>query len=248
MHKINVNKMKKIITLLFTVALLYACKTETKKDQDTNPDETAQMQEEPENLSPNQQEARRIAMANGAGNWDKVTQVSFTFNVDRGQDHTQRSWVWNPKTHDIKMTSDKDSIDYNRNQSMDSIATQTDKGFINDAFWLTAPLHLVWDESATVTVQDTATAPISKEMMKKITLTYPDEGGYTPGDAYDFYYGDDDMVKEWIYRRGNVSEFSMVTTWEDYEDFNGVKLAKTHHTADKKFKLYFTGVAVKMDE
>lgn len=237
--------MKRIFTLLVAVTLFYSCKNENKKEDNTQ--ETAQTETKQENLSPAQEVAHRIANANGAGEWDKVTEVKFTFNMDRGEDHMERSWVWNPKTKDIKMTSPKDSLSYNRS-SMDSIAKEKDKGFINDAFWLTAPLHLMWDESATVTVQDTATAPISQKMMKKITLTYPNEGGYTPGDAYDFFYGDDNMVKEWIYRKGNVSEYSMVTTWEDYEDFNGVKLSKTHKTKDPKFKLYFTGVDVKMED
>ena len=210
--------------------------------------ETTQPEKKPENLSPAQQEARRIAMANGAEDWDKVNEVKFTFNVDRGEDHMERSWVWNPKTKDIKMMSAKDTAEYNRDSSMDSLATKADKSFINDAFWLTAPLHLIWDESATVTVQDTATAPISKDLMKKITLTFPNEGGYTPGDAYDFYYGDDDMIKEWNYRKGNADAPTMSTTWEDYQDFNGVKLAKMHKMGEGDFKLYFTGVDVKMEE
>ncbi len=240
--------MRRIFTLLFAGMLFCACKTETKKEA-SMPNDTSQMnkEKEAENLSPAQQEAQRIANANGAEKWDNVTQVAFTFNVDSGNNHMARSWVWNPKTKEIKMTSEKDTVAYNRD-SMDSLAIKADKSFINDAFWLTAPLHLVWDKSASVTVQDTATAPISKDVMKKITLTFPDNGGYTPGDAYDFYYGDDDMVKEWNYRRGNADAPTMTTTWEDYEDFNGIKLAKTHMTgADKNFKLYFTGVDVKMN-
>lgn len=84
--------------------------------------------------------------------------------------------------------------------------------------------------------------------MKKITLTYVGEGGYTPGDAYDFFYDDKNMVREWIFRRGNAPDPSMTTTWEDYEDYKGIKISKTHNVADGSFKLFFTDISVKTEE
>ena len=32
---------------------------------------------------------------------------------------------------------------------------------------------------------------------------YLSEGGYTPGDAYDIYFNEDYMIKEWTFRKGN---------------------------------------------
>lgn len=237
--------MKYIITTAALMLSLLSCKNENKPDSISVADND--MAQTIEDLSPAQQKGKEIAMASGADKWDTVSEVQFTFNVDRGESHMERSWVWNPKTHDVKMTSAEDTISYNRNKDMDSIATNSDKAFINDAYWLMPQMHLLWDKDAIITVQDTATAPISNVKMKKITLTYPDEGGYTPGDAYDFFYGDDNMVKEWIYRRGNVSEFSMVTSWDDYKDYNGIKIATMHSSKDGKTKLYFTNIDVKME-
>jgi len=37
----------------------------------------------------------------------------------------------------------------------------------------------------------------------------------------------------------------MITTWEDYEDFNGLKIAKTHNGKDNSVKLHFTNISVK---
>lgn len=237
--------MKYIITTAALMLTLLSCKNENKPDSVSVGDND--MAQTTEDLSPAQEKGKEIAMASGADKWDNVSEVQFTFNVDRGESHSERSWVWNPKTHDVKMTSDKNTVSYNRDKEMDSTATDADKAFINDAYWLMPQMHLLWDKDATITVQDTATAPISNKKMKKITLTYPDQGGYTPGDAYDFFYGDDNMIKEWIYRKGNASEFSMVTTWDDYKDYNGIDIATMHSSKDGKTKLYFTNIDVKTE-
>ncbi len=237
--------MKKTLLVFALAATFVACKNEPKTETE-EPVEIEEVVEEPR--TPEQETAYKIAEANGLANWDEVSEIQFTFNVDRGDEHFEKSWIWKPKSQDITRITEQDTTRYNR-MEMDSTSMKADKGFINDSFWLLAPMHMVWDkESSTLTVQDTATAPLSKTLMHKITLTYGGEGGYTPGDAYDFFYDDDFMVREWIFRRGNVSEFSMVTTWEDYQDYKGIKIASDHKTADEKFRLYFTDVAVKTEE
>lgn len=190
--------------------------------------------------------AEKIAKANGFENWKNVAQINFTFNVDKDTTHFERSWSWKPKTGDVTLISGKDTISYNR-KSVDSISLKADKSFINDKFWLLAPFQLVWDSGTTISEPITEEAPISKNQLNKITLTYPNEGGYTPGDAYDFYFGDDFIVKEWIFRRGNAKEPTMMTSWENYQDFNGLKIALEHKKPEENWKLYFTDVKVKMN-
>ncbi|MFI0428336.1 hypothetical protein [Mariniflexile sp. HMF6888] len=190
--------------------------------------------------------AEKIAKANGFKNWKNVALINFTFNVDKDTTHFERSWSWTPKTGDVTLISGKDTISYNR-KTVDSISLKADKGFINDKFWLLAPFQLVWDSGTSISEPITEEAPISKTQLNKITLTYPNEGGYTPGDAYDFYFGDDFIVKEWTFRRGNAKEPTMVTSWENYQDFNGVKIALEHKKPEENWKLYFTDVKVKMN-
>lgn len=187
--------------------------------------------------------AERIANANGFKTWENVQEIKFTINVDRGENHFDRSWVWKPKKDEVSLFSSTDTIQYNRSK-MDSTHLKVDRGFINDKFWLLIPYNLIWDEGTTITVQDTAIAPISKERLSKLTILYGDEGGYTPGDAYDLYYGKDLLIKEWVFRKKNSLKPSMTTTWEDYEDFNGIKISKTRQNEDKTLKLYFTGIEV----
>ncbi|PHQ28024.1 hypothetical protein [Leeuwenhoekiella nanhaiensis] len=237
--------MKKLLLSLAGLAACIACKNEPKAETEESV-EVVEVVEEPRTAE--QEVAYKIAEANGLANWDKVKELQFTFNVDRGDEHFEKSWIWEPKSQDITMMTAQDTVSFNR-ATVDSTSMNADKAFINDSYWLLAPMHLVWDkENTQLSVQDTATSPLSKTLMHKITLTYGGEGGYTPGDAYDFFYDDEYMVREWIFRRGNVSEFSMVTTWEDYEDYNGVKIASDHKTADEKFRLYFTDIAVKTEE
>ena len=219
--------MKKLLISLSLIALFFSCK---QKD-------------EAKTIEKEWSTAEKIANANGFENWKNVSQIQFTFNVDRDTSHFERSWTWNPKTEDVIMISGKDTVVYNR-KSVDSTSMNADKSFINDKYWMLAPFQLVWDTSATVSENSMAEAPISKTQLNKITISYPNEGGYTPGDAYDLYYGDDFLVKEWNYRKGNSKEPTMSTTWEDYEDFKGIKIAKTHKRQDSNWKLYFTNIKV----
>ena len=219
--------MKKHTLLLALLIMGISCKQNKKTQPKINPLTTAE----------------KIANAHGIEKWNNVSKIAFTFNVDRDSVHFERSWIWHPKTGNVILTSAKDSISYNRKR-MDSTSLGADKSFINDTYWLLAPFHLVWDKGTTISNMVQETAPISKTIMNKITLTYPSKGGYTPGDAYDFYFGDDYLVKEWIYRKGNSKSPSMITSWEDYKDFNGLKIAKEHKKNTGNWKLYFSNVNI----
>lgn len=219
--------MRNIIYLIFLL-LLTACKNDSKKDQvDTTPELTT---------------AQKIAKAHGIDQWNKVSKIQFTFNTSRGE----RSWSWEPKTQNVVLINKGDTISYNRSK-IDSLSLNADRAFINDKYWLLAPFQLVWDKGTTISEPVNEIAPISKVEMQKITLTYPNEGGYTPGDAYDFYFGDDFIIKEWIYRAKNSEEPSLITTWEDYEDFSGIKISKKHRNAEDTWALYFTGIKIETE-
>ncbi len=186
----------------------------------------------------------QVAQANGFANWTKVNKITFTFNVDRGASHFERTWSWAPKTNDVVFMTREDTLAYNR-KAIDTVLAKTDAGFINDKFWLLAPYQLVWDTNGyRYEHQAMAKSPTSHEPMQKLTIIYGSEGGYTPGDAYDFYFGDDFIIKEWAFRKGNQEEPNMVTSWEDYQNFNGLNIATMHKRADEDFKLFFTGVKV----
>ena len=192
--------------------------------------------------------AEKIANAHGFENWKNVEEVKFTFQVDRDTIKGKgRSWVWKPKADSVTMMTGDATVAYVRS-AMDSTHIRTDRGFINDKYWLLVPFQIVWDTSATISESKKAKAPISKNELNMLTITYSNEGGYTPGDAYDIFYNDDFMIKEWVFRKGNATEATMATTFENYTDYNGIKIATDHKMADGIFNLNFSDVGITLDK
>ena len=225
----------KNLSLIAVLSLLFslACKTEPKKTT---------VAEKPQLNVP-----EKIAEVHGYDSWKTVKEITFTFNVDRDSSHFERTWTWKPKENEITRILGKDTLTYNR-KSMDSIAHEANGGFINDRYWLLAPFNLIWDAKNYSFEHSTAEkAPISGETMQKLTIVYSNDGGYTPGDAYDFYFKDDFIIREWVYRKSNQAEPSMTTTWENYTTISGLKLAKDHRKADENFSLNFTDLSVARD-
>lgn len=184
----------------------------------------------------------KVAHAHGFDSFKNLEEIQFTFNVERDTSHFERSWAWSTNTNRVKAMGNGDEVVYAR-KNVDSTTAKVDAGFINDKYWLLAPFNLIWDrDNITYEHQTDIPAPISKDPMQKLTIVYGNDGGYTPGDAYDFYFGPNFLIREWVYRRGNQEEASTTTTWEDYEDFNGLKIAKMHKNDDGSFQLYFTGI------
>jgi hypothetical protein len=219
--------MKKNIYLILILIVSFSCKQNQSTKKDLNP-----IDKEPTT-------AQKIASAHGFEHWQHVSEIAFTFTE-------KRSWIWQPKTNEVTLITAKDTISYNR-KAMDSTAMNVDKAFINDKFWLLIPFQLVWDTSAQISEPVKAESPVHKTLMQKITLTYPNEGGYTPGDAYDIYFDDNYVIKEWVFRKGNQSEPSLANTFEKYQDFNGLKLAEDHKKGDDDWNLKLENIRVVLE-
>ncbi|SHG59156.1 hypothetical protein [Winogradskyella jejuensis] len=223
--------MRSLFTILYICLLAVSCKSDKKQDAVDNVKEELSI-------------AQKIANAHGFENWKNVTEVQFTFKVDRDTiKGNGRSWTWLPKKDSVYMQAGVQNIKYSR-KSSDSIPLNVDRAFINDKYWLLVPFQLVWDSGATLSEPKKAKAPISNNEMDMITILYPSEGGYTPGDAYDIYYDKDYMIKEWTFRKGNTPEPSLSNTFENYEDFNGIKIAIDHKKDNGSWNLNFTDVNV----
>ena len=212
--------MQKLIYLCFIALFSMAC----KQNVESKP------------VEPEISIAKKIANAHGFENWKNVSEISFTF-------FGKRSWTWEPKSNNVKLITETDTITYNR-KNMDSTSTKYDRGFVNDKFWLLIPFQLVWDADASISEPIEAQAPISKMAMNKIILTYSSEGGYTPGDAYDIYFDNEYIIKEWAYRKGNATKAGLVNTFENYQDYNGIKIALDHKKGEGDWNLAFSNVEV----
>ena len=224
--------MKKYLILSLILVINISCKSEQQKENPSN-----------SNLST----VQKIANAHGFEQWNNVNTFKFTFGGNAEDPNSGRSWNWNPKTNDVILTRDGESKTYNRN-SMDSIAIKSDRAFINDKFWALIPFQLVWDEGTTISEPISAESPVSKKVYSKITIAYSNEGGYTPGDAYDIYYDNNYMIREWTFRRGDVPEPTMSNTFENYIDIGGIKVAQEHKRSEGNRNLLIRNVNVEFED
>jgi hypothetical protein len=55
------------------------------------------------------------------------------------------------------------------------------------------------------------------------------------------------MIREWAFRKGNKPKAGLVNTFENYQDYNGIKLASDHKKAEGDWNLTLTDIEVVLD-
>ncbi len=219
-----------LLSFLFALVII-GCKNEPGKD---TVEETPTRTSDPLTT--------QIAFANGFENFEEVKQFNFTFNVKVNDTlRTERAWKWFPQEDRIELTEKGETFTYINDGDLEEAEKPIDQKFINDSYWFLFPYQLIWSEYETEHIRS-ATAPISKEQMQQLTVRFEGEGGYTPGDSYHIFFNDDNMIREWTYESSGGRTLS--TTWEDYETFEGITVAKTHKSEDGSFELFFTDIEV----
>lgn len=183
--------------------------------------------------------ANLIAQKYGLSNWDKVASITYTFNVKSPRAEFGRAWTWYPK--EDKVHSHADDVTYTRGDGMDEAI---DKRFINDVFWLLFPFQIVWDPTLTFEEEENVKDPISGETVKKLSVIYNNDDGYTPGDVYELFYDDDYTVTSWIFKRGGQGE-GRPTVWKGNETFKGITIS-TEHRNDEGAGLWFSDIEVNL--
>jgi hypothetical protein len=201
--------------------------------------------------------AEKIAKTYGLDSFKQIDAIRYTFNLDIPGLNVARSWVWEPKTGQVSYEGkDQDGkpvkVSYHRSQlssQSDAIKDEIDPGFVNDQYWLLFPFHAYWDTSADVQDKGMQPLPLSNGSAQLVAVKYPSDGGYTPGDTWDLYVGNDNRVEQMVYYRGGPKKPSLVkATWEGYKKA-GPLLVSTEHrgTADgNALRLSFSDVAVKV--
>lgn len=219
-----------LLSFLFALVII-GCKNEQKKE---TVEETPTRTSDPLTT--------QIAFANGFENFEEVKQFNFTFNVKVNDTlRTERAWKWFPQEDRIELTEKGETFTYINDGDLEEAEKPIDQKFINDSYWFLFPYQLIWSEYETEHIRS-ATAPISKKQMQQLTVRFEGEGGYTPGDSYHIFFNDDNMIREWTYESSGGRTLS--TTWEDYETFEGITVAKTHKSEDGSFELFFTDIEV----
>ena len=212
--------------------------------------------------------AEQIAKTYGLDSFGQIEGIRYTWNAEfPGKAHPfdgaagtikfSQKWEWNPKTDTVSYEGpDMDGkplqVTYQRSQlssQSDAVKKQVEPAFINDQYWLLFPLHVIWDRSATVTDDGMQKLPSGEGSAQRVVVKYPSEGGYTPGDTWELYVGDDKRVEQFLYRRGGPKKPSVViATWADYKKAGPLLISTDHRgTADgQPLRISFSDVSVKV--
>ena len=194
---------------------------------------------------------RQIAGAYGSESFHRVEVIEYTFNVQIGDKHIKRSWIWWPQVEQVEFKggADQESTLYNRlelGQNPPQDIKQVDAWFINDNYWLLFPFHLAWDQQATVEDTGHRDLPMGQGTAKCVVVSYPRTGGYTPGDVYELFVDENHMLTQWVYRRGGSATPTRITTWEEHRRLGPLVVSLNHHGDDGNFRVWFTDVAIKL--
>ena len=201
--------------------------------------------------------AEQIAKTYGLDSFGQIDAIRYTFNAQFPGVNLSRSWDWQPKTGQVSYEGkDKDGkpvkATYVRSQ-LDSqpanVKDDVDPGFVNDQYWLVFALHVYWDTSADVQDKGMQALPLGSGSAKLISVKYPSDGGYTPGDTWDLFVGKDNRVEQMAYHRGGPKKPSLViATWEGYKKAGPLLISTDHRgTADgQPLRIYFSNVSVKL--
>jgi hypothetical protein len=199
----------------------------------------------------------QLAKTYGIDSFDQVDALRYTFNVQFPNVNLARSWVWEPKTGQVSYEGkDKDGkpvkTTYVRSQlssQSDLVKDVVDPGFVNDNYWFLFPFHAYWDHAADVQNKGTQPLPLGNGSADLVSVKYPSDAGYTPGDTWNLFVGKDDRIEQLLFQHGGTKKPSVVmATWEGYKKA-GPLLVSTEHrgTADGgPLHLFFSDVAVKL--
>lgn len=198
----------------------------------------------------------QIAKCYGLDSFSQIEQLRYTFNIDAGPLQVSRSWIWEPKTDRVSYDGKgKDGkavkVTYLRSQLASqpaNVKDEVDPAFINDKYWLLFPLQLHWDTSAKLEDKGPAKRPTGESTARRVVVTYPAAGGYTPGDSYELFVGDDDRIQEWIYHHGGAADPTLTTSWADHKKAGPLLVSLDHRGTrqGKPLRVFLSDVSVKL--
>jgi hypothetical protein len=171
----------------------------------------------------------------GRAAWDSTRYISWNF-------FGRRSLLWDKQSGDVRIDVPGDSAIYLINVNADtgrvqmrgeeitqadSLAKYVEQGkkiWVNDSYWLVMPYKLK-DSGVTLKYvgEDTTQTGDAADVLE---LRFQNVG-FTPQNKYQVYVTKDDkLVKQWAYfSEAAMDTPNFVTPWEDYQEYNGIKLA-----------------------
>ena len=189
-----------------------------------------------------------LARRYGIESFDQVEILRFTFNAQVGTKTVRRTWIWKPQANAVTAAAanERPTLTFTHppdGRHTDDGIRKLDAQFVNAISWLLFPLHLVWDTTVVVEDRGWAPRPMRAGKARLFVVSYPAEGGYTPGDVYELFIGGDGLIAEWIYRRGGAPTPTRMSTWEDHRRLGPLLMSLDHQGPDG-FRVWFSDVAL----
>jgi hypothetical protein len=192
--------------------------------------------------------ASRIAGRYGLEAFDKVSALHYVFRLEAGERKAVREWTWYPRRDSVvfrgespKGTAIRTSYSRRDPRSMGAPEIRRiDAWFINDQYWLLFPYHLAWDEGLRL---ESAAAPGPAAF--RLTVSYPPEGGYTPGDAYDLFVDSAGTIRRWDFRKGDSRGPGRTALWSEPVPIGPLRLSLQRSSSDSVpagFRIRFENV------
>lgn len=201
--------MNRFFTLIFIAAWALSPRFVRGEDQPAGPAQLGQA----------------VWQASGGEHWPQVQRIDFTFAVEKGGQtvvSAEHHWEVAAQTDHVKW-KDKDVTVNLAAPASDENAKAAYARWVNDSYWLLAPLKLR-DQGVNLATEG------SKEMngvqCEVLRLSFG-KVGLTPNDQYKLYIDPTTkLLVAWDYMPKPGE--SMHGTWEAYQESGGLKLATDH--------------------
>jgi hypothetical protein len=196
----------------------------------------------------------KLAKTYGLASFGQIEAIRYTFNIS-GR-NVSRTWTWEPKTDQVTYEGKDKSgnpmkVTYLRSQlgsQPANVRDEIDPNFVNDNYWLLLPFHFFWDTSAAVEAAGMQKLSLGNGSAEKVTVKYPSDGGYSPGDTWELYVGSDGRVEEMAYHRGGPAKLEVFATWAGYKKAGPLLFSLDHRGTinGDPLHLLLSNVAVKL--
>jgi hypothetical protein len=169
--------------------------------------------------------AQAVWQASGGENWPNVQAIDFTFAVEKGGQtvmSAEHHWEVAAQTDHVKW-KDKDVTVNLADPASDENAKAAYARWVNDSYWLLAPLKL---KDRGSNVADEGKKEVDGTECEVLRLSFG-KVGLTPNDQYRLYIDPKTkLISSWDYMPEPGK--SMHATWTDYQKSGGLTLATDH--------------------
>ena len=169
-------------------------------------------------------------MASGQPTWRTVDHVQFTWS--HVPSSRARTYDWNVPAGMVEVTMEPGAQSLTVpvfGTDLDGEQLDAHQAFVNDSYWLLFEFKAITD---TVTRAEVSASGPFDTASAAYEVRYPVGGGYTPGDRYVVYVGEEGAPVGWSYFPGGSDEPRLSTTRAGWTESSGIRVPTIFDTPD----------------